>query len=253
MNKRFINKVVLVTGGASGIGRACCLDFADEGATVVIADVNEEGGNETVSMLKAKGNESLFIKTDVSVSSDVENLINQIVERYSRLDCACNNAGVEGINTPTAQYSETDWDQIINTNLKGVWLSMKYEIPQMLKQETGSIVNISSGLAFVAFPGMPAYVSSKHGVVGLTKTAALEYSRMGIKINAVCPGPIRTLMMERAFEAHPEVENYLVSQIPQGRLGKPEEVAKAVLWLASDDSPFVAGHTLVVDGGYVAR
>ena len=246
-------KVALVTGGASGIGRATALAFAREGAKVVIADVAVEDGEETVRMIEESGGKAIFVETDVSQSDQVEALINKAVETYGRLDCAFNNAGIEGEQALTPDCTEENWDRVININLKGVWLGMKYEIPQMLKQGGGAIVNMSSVAGLVGFPSSPAYVASKHGILGLTKTAALEYATEGIRVNAVCPGVIRTPMVERATGGDPEVEAQFAAMEPVGRMGKPEEVAEAVVWLCSDAASFVTGHSMVVDGGLVAR
>jgi NAD(P)-dependent dehydrogenase (short-subunit alcohol dehydrogenase family) len=253
MAGRLEGKVALVTGGASGIGRATALALAREGAKVVIADVAVEDGEETVRMIEENGGEAIFVETDVSQPDQVEVLINEAVETYGRLDCAFNNAGIEGEQAPTPDCTEENWDRVININLKGVWLGMKYEIPQMLKQGGGAIVNMSSVAGLVGFPNSPAYVASKHGILGLTKTAALEYATEGIRVNAVCPGVIRTAMVERATGGDPEVEAQFATMEPVGRMGKPEEVAEAVVWLCSDAASFVTGHSMVVDGGLVAR
>ena len=253
MTKQFGGKVALVTGGSSGIGRATASAFAGEGANVVVADVLVEGGGETVRMIKEAGGEAIFVKTDVSKATEVEALIKKIVETYGRLDCAINNAGIEGTMAPTADCTEENWDRTININLKGVWLCMKYEIPQMLKQGGGTIVNTASVAGLVGLQGLPAYCASKGGVVQLTRTAALEYARAGIRVNAVCPGVIRTPMVDRLIAAQPEMEEALTAMEPVGRTGKPEEVAEAVVWLCSDAASFVTGHAMVVDGGFVAQ
>jgi NAD(P)-dependent dehydrogenase (short-subunit alcohol dehydrogenase family) len=247
-------KVALVTGGGSGIGRATALAFAREGATVVVADVAVAGGEETVQLIYQAGAQATFCKADVSQASEVEALINKTVSTYGRLDCAHNNAGIEGVAARTADYPEEDWDRVIATNLKGVWLCMKYEILHMQPQGGGAIVNTASIAGLVGAQRMPAYVASKHGVAGLTKAAALEYSRAGIRVNAVCPGVIRTPMVERFFFSHhPRAESRLTAAEPIGRLGTPEEVAAAVVWLCSDAASFVTGHTMAVDGGLVAQ
>lgn len=251
--KEFEGKVAIVTGAASGIGRAAALAFAREGAKVVVADVQAEAGEETVSMIKKAGGEAIFINTDVSKSSEVEALVKKTVETYGRLDYAYNNAGIEGATAPTVDCTEENFDKTIIINLKGVWLCMKYEIPEMLKQEKGAIVNCSSVAGLVGFLGIPAYVASKHGIVGLTKTAALEYAKTGLRINAVCPGVIRTPMVERFTSGNPEAEAQVVAMEPVGRMGNPEEIAEAVVWLCSDAASFVTGHPMVVDGGLVAQ
>ena len=247
-------KVALVTGGGSGIGRASALAFAREGACVVVADVAVEGGNETVALIKAAGGTATFVRADVSQATEVAALVDAAVATYGRLDCAHNNAGIEGLEAPTAEYPEDDWDRVIAINLKGVWLCMKYEIPHMQRQGGGAIVNTASMAGLVGARRMPAYVASKHGVAGLTKTAALEYARAGIRVNAVCPGVIRTPMVERFFFSHhPRAETRLSAAAPIGRLGTPEEVAEAVVWLCSAAASFVTGHTMTVDGGMVAQ
>src|SRR6266568_3019327 len=246
-------KVALVTGAGSGIGRASALTFAREGAKVVVADVVVEGGEETVGMIKRAGGEALFVKADVSQAAEVEALINKTLATYGRLDCAHNNAGIEGAVATTAECTEENWDRIIIINLKGVWLCMKYEIPQMLKQGGGAIVNTASAAGLVGYPRGAAYVASKHGVVGLTKTAALEYAKVGIRVNAVCPGYIRTPLLADTLTSQPEMEAQIVARHPVGRMGKPEEIAEAVVWLCSDAASFVTGHTMTVDGGYVAQ
>ncbi|VVB94687.1 L-rhamnose 1-dehydrogenase (NADP(+)) [uncultured archaeon] len=247
------NKVVLVTGGGSGIGRACALAFAREGAKVVVADVGVRGGEETVQMIKEAGGESIFVKTDVSRTDDVEALVKKAVDTYGRLDCAINNAGIEGIMAQTADCTEENWDRVININLKGVWLCMKYEIPVMRNQGGGSIVNMASVAALVGFQEMPAYCASKGGIIQLTKVAALEYAKAGIRVNAVCPGVIRTPMVERLTSGNPEAEAQYAAMEPVGRMGTPEEIAESVVWLCSDAASFVTGHPMVVDGGLIAQ
>jgi NAD(P)-dependent dehydrogenase (short-subunit alcohol dehydrogenase family) len=246
-------KVALVTGGASGIGRATALTFAREGAKLIIADMNEDGGRQTVHMITEKGGEAIFVRTDVSKAVEVQALISTAVETYGRLDCAHNNAGISGGGRAlTAEYPEERWQQVIAVNLTGVWLCMKYEIPQMLHQRGGTIVNTASAAGLVGTRGTSAYVASKHGVVGLTKTAALEYAQQGIRVNCVCPGAIQTPMTERAW-SDPERRARVIASEPVGRIGKPEEIAEAVVWLCSDAASFVTGHTMTVDGGYTAQ
>jgi NAD(P)-dependent dehydrogenase (short-subunit alcohol dehydrogenase family) len=247
-------KVALVTGGGSGIGRATALALAREGAAVVVADVTVAGGEETVQRIRQSGAQATFFQADVARASQVEALIRQTVSTYGRLDCAHNNAGIEGVEARTADYPEDDWDRVIAINLKGVWLCMKYEILHMQRQGGGAIVNTASIAGLVGAQRMPAYVASKHGVAGLTKAAALEYARAGIRVNAVCPGVIRTPMVERFFlSRHARAESRLTAAEPIGRLGTPEEVAEAVVWLCSDAAAFVTGHTMTVDGGLVAQ
>ena len=253
MPGRLDNKIALVTGAGSGIGRATALVFAREGAKVVVADIVVEGGQETVQQIEAAGGEAIFVKADVSQAADVETLIAQTVETYGRLDCAFNNAGIEGGVKPTIDCTEEEFNRTIAVNLTGVWLCMKYEIQQMLSQGGGTIVNTASAAGLVGFPGLPDYVASKHGVVGLTKTAALEYAKSGIRVNAVCPGVIQTPMVERGAQLSPGFDELAVSMEPVGRFGQPSEVGEAVVWLCSDAASFVTGIPMQVDGGLVAQ
>ena len=246
-------KVALVTGASSGIGRASALAFAREGARVVVADVTVEGGQETVRLIKHAGGEALFVEANVAQAAEVESLVQQAVATYGRLDCAHNNAGVEGQAAFTADDTEANWDRVLAVNLKGVWLCMKYEIRQMLAQGGGAIVNTASGVGLIGIRGGGAYVASKHGVVGLTKTAALEYAKSGIRVNAVCPGVIQTPMVERITRQYPRAAETMAAAHPIGRTGNPEEIAEAVVWLCSDTASFVTGHAMAVDGGYVAQ
>jgi NAD(P)-dependent dehydrogenase (short-subunit alcohol dehydrogenase family) len=258
MAGRVEGKVALVMGGASGIGRATALTFAREGAKLVVADMSEDGGQQTVHMITENGGEATFIQVDVTSTSAVEAMISKIVETYGRLDCAHNNAGISGAGIGgqqralTAEYPAERWQQVIAINLTSVWLCMKYEIVQMLKHGNGAIVNTASAAGLVGLPGNCAYVASKHGVVGLTKTAALEYAQQGIRVNCVCPGYIQTPMTERGL-SDPEQKAQIVAREPIGRVGTPQEVAETVVWLCSDSASFVTGHTMTVDGGYVAQ
>jgi NAD(P)-dependent dehydrogenase (short-subunit alcohol dehydrogenase family) len=247
----FENKVALVTGGSSGIGRATALAFAQKGAKVVIASRRIKESEETVALIQAVGGEAKFIQTDVTQAAEVENLVNQTVAIYGRLDYAFNNAGTEGVIGPSIEQTEENWDQIIDTNLKGVWLSMKYQIPQMLKQGGGAIVNNSSILGLVGLANASIYVASKHGVIGLTKSLALEHAKNNIRINIVCPGIIDTDMVSRGFGE--EAKSQLTELQPLGRLGQPEEIANGVVWLCSDAASFLIGHCLTIDGGYMAK
>lgn len=252
MTPELEGRVGLVTGGTSGIGRDTALLFAKAGAKVVVAGRREVEGNETAELIRAAGGEGVFVKTDVSKGAEVEALIQKAVEKFGRLDIAFNNAGIEGVWVPIARQSEADWDQTIAINLKGVWLCLKYEIRQMLTQGGGgAIVNMASIAGLAGSAGAGAYSASKHGVMGLTKTAALENARSGIRINAVCPGVIETSMAERLFGA-PKVHQYVLGCHPIGRFGRPAEIAEAVLWMCSDRASFMTGQSLVLDGGLLA-
>lgn len=248
----FTGKSVLVTGGASGIGRAAAISFAQQGARVTVSDVDVAGGEKTVADIRQAGGEAQFVKADISKSADVEALIGKVVATHGRLDCAFNNAGIEIEHLPLAESDEATFDRIMSVNVKGVWLCMQHEIRQMLKQGGGAIVNTASVAGLVGAPLQPIYAASKHAVVGLTKTAAAEYSRFGVRINAVCPGIIRTPMLDRALEREPKREKTIVKVHPIGRLGEAQEIANAALWLCSDSASFVTGHQLAVDGGLTA-
>lgn len=249
----FDKNVALITGAASGIGRATALAFARNGADVVVVDIQEETGVKTARMVEEIGRKSLFIRADVSKDTDVKEMLRRAIDKFGRLDYAFNNAGIEGAQAVTPDCAEENWNRVIDINLKGVWLCMKYQIPQMLKQGRGSIVNCSSIAGLIGFPSIPAYVASKHGVIGLTKTAALENAKSNIRINAVCPGVIQTPMVDRFIHGEAQIRKQLVEGEPVGRVGQPEEIADAVLWLSSQSSSFVTGHPLVVDGGWVAQ
>lgn len=250
--KSFHGKVALVTGGSSGLGRATAIAFAREGASVVVAARRIVQGEETVAQAREHGVEACFVQTDVAKRDDIARMVSLSVERFGGLDFAFNNAGIEGsVGVHAAEYEEEVWDQVMNINLKGVWLCMKYQIPEILKRG-GAIVNMSSvaGLRGASIMGV-AYGASKHGVVGLTKSAALEYANSGIRINAVCPAVIETDMAERAFNTDPETYERVTSYHPIGRLGTPDEVAQAVIWLCSDAASFTTGLALPVDGGFL--
>ena len=243
-------KVALVTGGGSGIGRQACLVFAREGARVVVCDVAVEGGEGTVGQIEQAGGQATFIRADVAQAAEVEALVAKTVETYGRLDCAYNNAGIAGRTARVADDSEQNWERILAINLKGVWLCLKYEIAHMLTQGGGAIVNTASDAGLIGLRRAGAYVASKHGVVGLTKTAALEYAKANIRVNAVCPGPIDTPMLREASE---RVIDAMATAQPNGRLGQPREIAEAAVWLCSDAASFVTGHPMPVDGGYLAQ
>jgi NAD(P)-dependent dehydrogenase (short-subunit alcohol dehydrogenase family) len=251
MEKITEKKVALITGGAFGIGRATAVAFAKRGDVVIIADLKED--EETLRLVKKEGGSGIFINCDVSNDSQVKSMMDNILKSYGRLDYAFNNAGIEGVSGLTHECTESNWDKTIAINLKGVWLCMKYEIPIMLKQGKGSIVNNASVAGLVGFATLPAYVATKHGVIGLTKTAAIEYAKHDIRVNAVCPGVIKTAMIDRITGNDKAVEKQFEDLEPVGRLGLPEEVAEAVCWLCSDSSSFVTGDAIEVDGGFVAR
>lgn len=252
MDLKLTQNVAFVTGGASGIGRATAVAFAKEGAKVAIADVRDEGA-ETAEQIQKIGGEALFVHCDTSNEDEIKRAVQTTIERFGRLDHAFNNAGIEGLPGTTVDCTTENWDRVVDIDLKGVWLCMKHEIPQMLKQGSGSIVNCSSVAGLVGFPRIPAYAASKHGVIGLTRTTALEYATSNIRVNAVCPGVIETAMVERFIKADASAGQALLTGEPIGRLGRPEEIADAVLWLCSDRSAFVTGHALAVDGGWVAH
>lgn len=241
---------MIVTGGAFGIGKATALAFARRGASVVIADWIEEPS--TLKEVQATGASAIFIKCDVSKTSDVKAMVDEAAKTFGKIDFAVNNAGVEGATANTHECTEENWDKTININLKGVWLCMKQEITYMLKHGQGAIVNTASVAGLIGFPGLPAYVVSKHGIVGLTKTAALEYAKQGIRINAVCPGVIKTEMIDRITGKDKTVEKQYENMEPVGRMGTPDEVAETIVWLCSDVASFVTGTALPVDGGWIA-
>jgi len=251
MENTFKDKVALVTGASFGIGRATALAFAKKGAKVVLADWVENP--ETMDLIKKEGGEVLFIKCDVSNGKDVKALIQKTIATFGRLDFAYNNAGIEGNSAPIHECSEENWDRTIGINLKGIWLCMKYEIPEMLKQGKGVIVNCSSVAGLVGFQGLPAYVASKHGVIGLTKTAALECAKLSIRVNAVCPGVIQTPMIDRLTGKKKESIEQFTALEPMARFGLAEEIANAVIWLCSEEASFVTGVAMPVDGGFVAQ
>ena len=252
-DKAFAGKVAFITGGASGIGRATALAFAREGASVAVADVSEKGNQGTARLIEEESGRALAVKCDVSRSDDVQTALNKTIEAFGRLDFAFNNAGIEPRKpAPIADYDEEEWNRIIDIDLRGVFLCMKHEIPLILKQG-GAIINTSSGAGVIGIKGSPAYTAAKHGVIGLTRAAALDYAAQNIRINAVCPGYITTPMMDRFTGGTPEGRAKVISEEPVGRMGRPEEIAAAVLWLCSDGARFVIGHALVVDGGQTVQ
>ncbi len=246
---RFGGKVAFVTGAASGIGRATAMAFARQGARVVLADVSEQSNGETVRAIEESGGRALAVACDVTRSEDVRSALEKGIEAFGRLDFAFNNAGVEQPPTPTAEIDEAEWGRVVSVNLTGVFLCMKHEIPLMLEQGVGAIVNTSSGAGVKGFEGGSAYGAAKHGVIGLTRCAALDYAASNIRINAVCPGITDTPMIRRFTGDTPEGRERVIAQEPVGRMGRPQEIAAAVTWLCSEEAAFVVGHTMVVDGG----
>jgi NAD(P)-dependent dehydrogenase (short-subunit alcohol dehydrogenase family) len=250
--KTLENKIALITGGTTGIGRATAIAYAKAGAKVVIAGRRAKEGQETLDLVKQAGGTGIFVQADVSVAADVKNLVDTTLRTYGRLDIAFNNAGVESsVVAPTADQNDADFDKIFAINVKGVYLSMKYQIPAMLKTGGGAIVNTSSIAGLIGMPGAGPYVASKHAVIGLTKNAALEYAKQGIRVNAVAPGAIETPMLDRFTETVPR--DFLASLHPIGRVGTANEIADAVLWLSSPQASFVTGQTIAVDGGFTAQ
>ncbi|MEM7033846.1 MAG: glucose 1-dehydrogenase [Chloroflexota bacterium] len=253
MASSFKDRIGLVTGGASGIGRATALSLGEEGAVVVISDISPDTGQQTAQQIEDQGGQAQFIQTDVSQIDAVEQLISTIVDTYGRLDIAINNAGIGGRGANIADYSFEDWHQVMDINLNAVFYCMKFQSPQMVKQNGGLIVNTSSIAGLRGLANSSAYSASKHGVIGLTKTAALEYARNNIRVNAVCPVFTRTPLVEELFENRPDFEEKLVRNIPMRRYGQPEDIAKVIVWLCSDDSEFMTGQAIPIDGGLTAR
>jgi len=250
---KFDEKVAMVTGGGSGIGLATALAFAKEGARMVIADVQDEAGQNAVKMVQDAGSEAIYVKTDVSQESDVQNLIQKTVQAFGGLDIAVNNAGVPS-DPDLSKFMDSDlWHRMINVNLTGVFLCMKYEIPEMVKRCGGAIVNTSSTMGLVGRGFLVGYAAAKHGILGITKSLALTHAKDNIRINAICPGTTHTILMDYVKEQAPEVYNSLVAETPMGRLARPEEIANSILWLCSDEASYCTGHPLVVDGGFLAQ
>lgn len=251
MEKVLVDKVIIITGSTFGIGKSTAIAFAKRGAKVVLSDWCED--EETEKIIRENGGEAIFVKCDVSNEEDVKNLVSKTISHYGRLDYAFNNAGIEGTPSPATDCTNENWDRTININLKGVWFCMKYQIPEMLKVGGGSIVNNASIAGLVGFGGIPAYVASKHGVVGLTKNAALDYAKQNIRVNAVCPGVIQTPMIDRFTGEDPKALEQLVAPKPMGRVGQPEEIAETVIFLCSDASSFITGQAIAVDGGWTVQ
>lgn len=246
-------KVAITTGAGSGIGKQAALLFAERGCSVAVVDIDEKGGLETTAAINSRGGKAVFIKADISRSDEVRKMVAQTVEQFGKLDYAYNNAGIEAGLYPLADYTEAIWDRTISINLKGVWLCMKYEIPEMLKNGKGAIVNTASAAGIIALPNHYAYVASKFGVVGITKVAALEFGGRGIRVNCVCPAIIDTPMTDRFVTYGMGTKEQFGEMTPMKRIGKPEEIAASAVWLCSDEASYITGHSLCVDGGYTAQ
>jgi len=253
METEFKDKVVIITGASFGIGKATALAFAKEGAKLLIADVQDKEGEHLAEQIRKQGNECIYVHCDISKPAEVQKMVSETVNRFGRLDIAYNNAGIEGEMGFTADGSEENFDRVIGINLKGVWACMKHEIPEMLKNNKGVIVNCSSIAGVIGSQGLPIYVASKHGVNGLTKNAALEYAGQGIRVNSVCPAGVQTSMLDRIVQTNPSLKDQMSAMHPIGRVAQPEEIADAVLYLCSDRASFITGHELLVDGGFTIQ
>ena len=250
-------KVALVTGSGAGIGRAAALKFAEEAGKVIVSDIESDEGNETAALIKQNGGDAVFARADVTKSADVEALIATVVDTYGQFDSACNNAGIEGKIAPIAEQSEDDFDRVMSVNAKGTFLCLKYEIAHMHKNGGGAIVNLASVAGLVGFPGLGSYIASKHAINGLTKNAALEYSKLGVRINSICPGGIETRMLDslvtQSSGGRTGTHQMMDPLHPIGRIGNPNEVAELIVWLCSSRASFMTGANMAVDGGYVAQ
>lgn len=253
MDKEFKDKIVVITGASFGIGKATALAFANAGAKLVLSDLKDDEGYAQAEAIRKKGNECIYVHCGISKPAEVKHMVEEAVKHFGRLDIAYNNAGIEGEIGFTTAGSEENFDRVININLKGVWACMKYEIPEMLKNKKGVIVNCSSIAGIIGSQGLPVYVASKHGVNGLTKNAALEYAKQGIRVNAICPAGVHTPMLDRIIHNNPGMGEQLDTMHPIGRVATSEEIANVVLFLCSDRASFVTGHEMVVDGGYTAQ
>lgn len=251
MEKIFNGKTIIVTGAANGIGKATAIAFAQRGANVVVVDIVDP--SDTTNNIASNGGKAIAVTCDVSKAADVQTMVEKTIATYGRLDYAFNNAGIEGVMTLTQDYTEEAWQRTIDVNLKGVWLCMKYEILEMLKTGSGSIVNCASIAGLVGFPAAAAYVASKHGVVGMTKTAALDNAKTGIRVNAICPGVIHTPMIDRFSKGDKQIESQLASAAPMARMGQPEEIADAVVWLCNPGASFITGQAIAIDGGWTTQ
>ncbi len=252
MNLQLQNKVVIVTGAGSGLGQASAMAMAEQGGKVVVADIDQASGEQTAVMIKQDGGEATFIKTDIAQSVQVQAMVDHAVQTYGRLDCAYNNAGVDNLHAPIGEFEVPEWDRVLAVNLRGTMLCMRYEIPVMLANGGGSIVNCSSVAGLIGTPVSPAYTTSKHAVIGLTRSAAVDYAKKNIRVNAICPGVINTPHCTAYLKERPDAAAQVKSQCTMGRMGEPHEIAAAVVWLCSDAASYVNGASLAIDGGWTA-